>query len=126
MHLSLHGQGKAECGWFETREHGCPFRAGADEANKSATSGRTPGLSPAQNAFASPHYVQPKNGRGAGQSPAMPVAPGLLTDCDVAAMAGFFRLLDAWDRAGAEGGESCRLCLITCNSSTGYFEQGPE
>ena len=51
----------------------------------------------------------------------MPVPPMLLEDGDVAKVAELFLLLDSWDRKEA----SCRLCLIACNSSMGYFKPGP-
>jgi hypothetical protein len=56
--------------------------------------------------------VQPKSGRGAGQSPAMLAAPIPLEDGDIAQLTELFLLLDAWDRKAPR----CRLCLIACNS----------
>ena len=56
--------------------------------------------------------VQPKSGRGSGQSPETLAEPTELEDGAIAKLAGLFLLLDAWDRKEA----SCRLCLIACNS----------
>lgn len=66
--------------------------------------------------------VQPKSGRGVGQSPAMLAAPMPLEDGDIARLTELFLLLDSWDRKEA----SCRLSLIACNSSMGYFKRGSE
>jgi hypothetical protein len=52
-------------------------------------------------------------------------APMKLEDGDIAGLAELFLLLDLWDRKGNGEGESCRLCLIACNSSMGYFKPGP-
>ena len=80
-------------------------------------------LSPAQKAFVSLHPVQPKNGRGVGQSPTVLDAPVQLAEGDVAALTAFFLLLDAWDRASEKDEVSCRRSLIACNCSTPYAEE---
>jgi hypothetical protein len=72
-------------------------------------------LAPAQNAVAALHPVQPKSGRGVGQSPTMLDAPVNLEDGDIAKLVELFLLLDSWDREAA----SCRPCLIACNSRHG-------
>jgi hypothetical protein len=48
-----------------------------------------------------------------------------LEEGDVTKIAALFLLLDAWDRQARFERESCRACLIACNSSTGYFKAGP-
>ena len=80
-------------------------------------------LSPAQTSFASLHPVQPKNGRGVGQSPTVPDAPIELGESDIAALTAFFLLLDACDKASETDEASCRLSLIACNCSTPYAEE---
>ena len=52
-------------------------------------------LSPAQDVFAPLHPVQPKNGRGVGQSPTMLDAAGQLAERDVSALTALFLLLDS-------------------------------
>ena len=56
--------------------------------------------------------VQPKSGRGSGQSPETLAEPTEVQEGDTAKLAELFLLLDSWDRKGS----SCRLCLIACNS----------
>ncbi len=51
----------------------------------------------------------------------MLAAPIQLEDGNIAKLTEFFLLLDSWDRRES----SCRLCLIACNSSMGYFRPGP-
>ena len=87
-------------------------------------------LSPARNAFAclpcafaSLDCVQPKNGRGVGQSPTMFNAPVQLAEGDVSALTALSLLLDAWDRASETDEASCRRSLIACNCSTPYAEE---
>jgi hypothetical protein len=49
----------------------------------------------------------------------MLMLPPPLEDGDIARLAELFLLLDSWDRQAKDGEETCRPCLIACNSRHG-------
>lgn len=94
------------------------------------TAGRTPAarLREGQGAETRLALLQPKTGRGAGQSPADILdedasADEALSLGDIQALVAFFRLLEGW-KAASEASGRCRPCLIACNSRHGDEVRG--